>query len=126
MNAGGLDRAGSVWANVAAGKASTFLISRFSPWLVLFIHCTNCAAWAGCLELAVTTSASPPQVPTAWSPAVHAGSAAACHLPAVLGAIVGSWFGAHWAETQPTIVPLFMSVFHWVEKLGSGLMTPLL
>src|ERR1700733_7829539 len=126
MNGGGVCSAGEDWANVAAGKTATFLISRFRPCWLEFIHWMNSAACLGCLELVVTTSASPPQVPTVLSPAVQAGTAAAVHWPDVLGAIVGNWLGAHWAEIQPTRLPLFISVSHWVDQLGSGLITPLL
>ena len=91
-----------------------------------FIHSTNLAASAGCLEFVVTASVSPPQMPTVVSPAVQAGSGAAAHLPAVSFAIDGSWFGPHWAPTQPTSVPLFMSVFHWADQFGCGLTRPFL
>ena len=125
MNGGGVLSSGEDWANVAAGKTLTFLISRLSPCWLSFIQLMNSAACCGCFELAVTISASPPHVPTVVLPAVQAGSGAATHWPAVLGAIVGNWLGAHWAESQPTTLPLFMSVSHCVDQLGSGLITPL-
>src|ERR1700744_4513373 len=124
MNGGGVLRAGEDWANVAAGETSTFLIRRLRPCWLDFIQLMNSAACVGCFELEVTISDSPPQVPTVLSPAVHAGIGAATHFPAVLGAIVGNWLGAHWAESQPTMLPLFISVSHWVDQLGSGLIVP--
>src|SRR4051812_40433555 len=113
MNGGGVFSTGSAWPCADAGNACTLVISDVIPVSDEFIHSTNFAASAGCLELVVTASVSPPQMPTVLSPAVQVGNCTAAHLPAVSLAIEGSWFGPHWAPTQPTIVPLFMSVFHW-------------
>src|SRR3954469_3683863 len=124
MNGGGVCSAGSVWFGMLAGKTCTFLMSEVTPSFDEFIHFTNLAASAGCFESEVTASVSPPQIPTVSSPAVHAGSGAASHLPAVSLAIEGSWLGPHCAPTQPTRVPLFMSVFHCADQFGSGLTRP--
>src|SRR3954471_24702402 len=100
MNGGGVFNSGSACPGIDAGKTWTFLISDATPASDEFIHSTNFAASAGCLEFAVTASVSPPQIPTVVLPAVQAGSGAAAHLPAVSFAMDGSWFGPHWAPTQ--------------------------
>src|SRR5438445_10079360 len=110
MNGGGVLSASCVWFAIDAGNTSTFWISSLTPSAEEFIHLTNFAASAACLEFEVTASVSPPQMPTVGSPAVQAGSAAAVHLPAVSFAMDGSWFGAHCALTQPTMLPLSISV----------------
>src|SRR5690349_4402669 len=125
MNGGGVFSASWLWLDSEAGKASTCWISVLTPSAEELSHFTNLAASAGCLELAVTASVSPPQMPTVGSPALQAGSGAATHLPEVSLATDGNWLGAHCALTQPMIVPLFMSVLHCGDQLGSGETRPL-
>ena len=126
MNAGGVASAGEVRANVAAGNTATFLISRLSPSWLSFIQLMNSAACCGCLRVGghhLGLAAPGAHGLVAGGPGGEGGRRPL--PPAVLGAIVGNWLGAHWADTQPTMFPLFMSVSHWVDQLGSGLITPL-
>ena len=78
----------------------------------------NFAAASACLEPAVTAVDEPPQLPVLESPAVHCGSGATFHLPAVSGAFPDSTPGAQTALGQVSRVPLLSCAFHSGVNMG--------
>src|SRR6266542_3894169 len=87
-------------------------------------HIASSAASAGCLVCLMTASVDPPQLAETFSPAVHCGSGAARHLPAVLFAEPDRKTGPQAAVTQAAYRPLLRPWYHSSVKSGSWLTTP--
>src|SRR5512139_2393642 len=84
----------------------------------------NLAAASACFDPAVTAVDDPPQLPVFESPAVHWGSGATFHLPAVAGAFPESTPGAQTALGQVSSVPLLSWAFHSGVNMGLLSMAP--
>src|SRR5215469_16953335 len=84
----------------------------------VFSQAANCAAACWCLDAASTAVENPPQLPTTFSPALHCGSCAITHLPALAGEVDGMSAGAQTSETHAMYWPLFMPLLHAAVHYG--------
>src|SRR5690348_11657558 len=84
----------------------------------------NSVASLACLDLAATAVEEPPQLPVLCSPALHCGSSAMAHLPAVSGALPDSTPGPQTALGQAMRVPSLRALFHSGVYIGCLSMSP--
>src|SRR3954471_13912874 len=88
-----------------------------AAWSVLSQTAKSTASF-WCLDLAATAVDEPPQLPVLCSPALHCGSSAMAHLPAVSGALPESTPGPQTALGQAIRVPSLRALFHSGVYIG--------